>query len=572
MVRKLIIFCCLASFIPALSFAQVDFNKQYFNAKALFREGKYNLAMESFKPLIPYDAKNHYSPYASFYYALAAYNQGFKAVAKNTLNQLKSTHPKWDKMEEANFWIGKIHFDDRDYFQGLKVFATIQDKKIQEDVKTLKLAMLSKVTDVETLKMMLEEYPKDETIAKPLAALLSKSTANPDDKAFLESLITKFNFKRTDFIPEAPATYFKDVYSVSVLLPFMVNTLDPSPTPKRNQNVLDLYEGMKQAVDTLGKQGIKISLRAYDTEWKLDKIKSILRTDELKNTDLILGPFFQDEAGPIQEFSFANRTNTFNPVHNNSELIGTNPYAFLYQPSVETLGRKSGEFLSAYAKKKNCMVFYGATKRDSLLAANFVQAAHKNGLKIVAAHKVPKDGSKMILTTLTTPTEFDEFRYPKQFTLSKDSLGSIFVASDDALIYAKVVSSIETRGDQIIVLGSERWIDQTTIDPEKYQSLPIVFTAPNYTNQQKPATIAFNKKFLKVHGRAPSNYSSMGYELMLILGSQLKKNGVYFQETLAKGPVPGFLTEGVSYQQGRSNDLIPFIKFADGKMVVIEKR
>lgn len=570
MVRKLI-FICLVSFIPGLSLAQ-DFNKQFFNAKALFREGKYNLAMESFKPLIPYDAKNNYSAYASFYYALAAYNQGFKAVAKNTLIQLKSTHPKWDKMDEANFWIGKIHFDDRDYFQGLKVFSAIQDKKIQEDINAAKATALTQITDVETLKMMLEEYPKDETIARPLAKLLAVNTSNPEDRSFLEGLIAKFNFKRTDFISEAPASYFKDVYAVSVMLPFMVNTLDPSPTPKRNQNVLDLYEGMKQAVDTLGKQGAKISLRAYDTEWKVEKVKSILKTEELKNTDLIIGPFFQDETVPIQEFSLANRTNTFNPVHNNSEVIGANPYAFLYQPSIETLGRKSGEFLASYAKKKNCMVFYGTSKRDSVLAANFVQAAHKNGLKIMAAHKVPKDGSKMIFTTLTTATEFDDFKYPKQFTLPKDSLGSIFVASDDALIYAKVVSSIETRGDQIIVLGSERWIDQTTIDPEKFHSLPIVFASPNYVNAQKPATIAFTKKFLKLHGRAPSSYSYMGYELMLLLGNQLKKNGVYFQEALAKGPVPGFMTEGVNYQQARSNELIPIIKFTDGRMVVIDKR
>ncbi|HYI78411.1 MAG TPA: hypothetical protein VEW65_12390, partial [Chryseolinea sp.] len=160
----------------------------------------------------------------------------------------------------------------------------------------------------------------------------------------------------------------------------------------------------------------------------------------------------------------------------------------------------------------------------------------------------------------------------KQFTLNKDSLGSIFVASDDALIYAKIVSSIETRRDQIIALGSERWINQTSIDLEKFQTLPIVLSAPNFTNRAKPATIAFEKKYISTHGKPPSDYAAMGYELMLILGNQLKKNGVYFQEAMAKGPVNGFLTEGVNYQDGRSNSLIPFIKFTDGNMVVVEKR
>lgn len=571
MVRKLIFLFGLFAFIHQSGFAQNDYNKQYFNGKALFRDGKYNLAMETFKPLIPYDAKNNFSEYAAFYYALGAYHQGFKAVAKNTLTQLKTNHPTWNKMDEVNFWLGKILLDERDYFQGLKMLSTIQDRKMQQDIDGAKMTALSTVTDPETLKMMYEEHPKDQIIARSLAAILAADQSNPDDKKLLEDLIAKFNFKRTDFIAEAPPSYFKDVYSISVLLPFMVNTLEPSPAPKRNQSVLDLYEGMKQAVDTLDKQGVKLSLRAYDTEWKVNKINSILNTEELKNTDLIVGPFFQDEVKPIHDFSVANRINTFNPVHNNAELLGSSPYAFLYQPDTETLGRKSGEFMATYAKKKNCMVFYGASKRDSLLAANFIQAAHKNGLKIKAAHKVPKDGSRMIFDILTTPTEYDEFRNPIQFTLNKDSLGSIFVASDDALIYAKVLSSIETRRDQIIVLGSERWLSQSTIDLEKFNTLPIILTAPNFPDPQKPACIAFEKKFVRTHGRVPSDYATAGYELMLILGNQLKKNGVYFQGALAKAPVPGYLTEGVDYRQSRSNALIPFIRFTEGEMVVVDK-
>ncbi len=62
--------------------AQVDYNKQFTNGKQLFREGKYNLAMETLKPLLAYDARNPYGEYASFYYAIAAYHQGYKAVAK----------------------------------------------------------------------------------------------------------------------------------------------------------------------------------------------------------------------------------------------------------------------------------------------------------------------------------------------------------------------------------------------------------------------------------------------------------------------------------------------------------
>ncbi|HYG17670.1 MAG TPA: hypothetical protein VD816_02030, partial [Ohtaekwangia sp.] len=174
----------------------VDYNKQYFMAKQLFREGKYNLAMESFKPLIPYDQRNQFSAYASFYYALAAYHQGFLAVAKDMLTQVKSVHPTWDKMDDVNYWLGKAHLESKDYFQGMKTLSYIQDKKLQKDADHVKLKALSTITDAETLKRLRDAYPKDETIAKSLVTLLSKDMANPANRAQVEALVKEYNFKR----------------------------------------------------------------------------------------------------------------------------------------------------------------------------------------------------------------------------------------------------------------------------------------------------------------------------------------------------------------------------------------
>jgi len=572
MVKKILtVLCfCFAGFIVQ---AQIDYNKKYFNAKQLFREGKYNLAMESFKPLIPYDQKNPFSEYASFYYSISAYHQGYRAVAKDQLNQIKKSHPKWDKMDDVNLWIGKIHLDDHDYFQALKVFSTIQDKKIQKDIESIKASALNGISDIETLRMMHEEYPKDKIVAAALAKMLANDLAEPANKEMLEKLVNDFKLKRTEFFIEAPKSFKKDVYSVSVLMPFMLNTLEPTAGKKRNQIILDFYEGVKLAVDTLNKEGAKISLRAYDTERNLNNIKTILNTEELKASDLLIGPFFPEENALIQSFSANNRINVINPFFNNSEFIGDNPFGFLYQPSVETIGKKSGEFLASYSTKKTCMVFYGATKRDSILAQNFEQSAKEHGLTIVASYGIPKDRVKNILTTLATPTEFDEFKYPIEFTLKKDSIGCIFVASDDPLIYAKVISGIETRGDNIIALGSESWLDHTVVSFEKYQTLPIVLASPNFISPQNKNYISFLNKYIKLHGRAPSEYAKTGYDLMLLMGTQLKEQGIYFQENFNKQDfIPGFLCEGYNFQFSRNNQLVPFVRYQDGSMKVIDKR
>lgn len=552
--------------------AQTDFTGQYFNAKTLFREGKYNLAMESFKPLITHDANNKYSEYASFYYALSAYHQNFDAVARDMLNQIKKLYPSWEKIDEVNFWIGKIHMDNKNYFEGLKVWNTIRDKEIKKNIQGLKVQLLSTIDDVETLRMMNEEFPDDEVVARSLAKSLSKHIQDAEYREELEAFIDKYKFKREDFIADVPKTYYRDTYVVAAMFPFMVSTLEANLVPKRNQIILDFYEGLKLAVDTLAHQNINISLRAYDTERRPEKIRRLLQTEELKNADLIIGPFFTDENALIQEFSITNQINVFNPFSNNADMVASNDYGFLFQPSYETFGRKSAEFLAERLKRrKTCMVFYGTSRKDSVQAAAFVQKATEAGLNVVSSMAVPKESSAQIISILATPTEFDEWKNPIEFELKKDSIGAIYVASDDPLIYTKVISGVDTRADSIVIVGSENWLNDNAVDFEKYQSLGVVLAAPGFTTPYNMHYKTFLRKYIKVHGRIPNNYAKLGYEMMLFLGNSLKKYGGYFQDGFNREKLMrGYLFEGYNFQFSHDNQLIPFIKFRSGQLQLIK--
>lgn len=553
--------------------AQVNYQQQYVNAKNLFHEGKYNLAMESFKSLIAYDKNNPFSEYASFYYGLSAYHQGYKSVAKDMFSQIRQLYPTWDQLDEVNLWVAKIHFDNKEYFQAINQLAAIRSSKLQKEIATIKKNEVAEITDLSTLTRLHQEYPRDPIIGERLAVELSKNIDSREDKELFDKLISTFRLKRADLLEDDHPTIYKEKYTVSVMFPFLVNTLDPSPGRKRNQVVLDLYEGMKLAIDSLAKQGIQISLRAYDTERSPEKIRRILEYDELKSSDLIVGPLFQEENRLIQNFSKLYKINLFNPVSNNFDLVRDNPYGFLFQPAWETMGKFSAEFLSTYLTNKKCLVFLGDTKRDSVMSMSFVNAALTSGLKITGIERFTRDNTAKILQILATPTEFDEFKYPKQFTLPKDSLGCIFVTSEDPLIFSKVISSVTTRGDKITILGSESWLDNTT-DYEKLQSLGVIMLASNYSSPNNPTYRAFQNKFARVHGRVSgsgiySNYAKIGYDFMLFAGYLLKKHGVYFQDAFKDGPMKGFVTQGYDFQYSRENHAIPLVQFRDGELVLI---
>ena len=561
-----------------------DFKKQYKNARDFFRDGKYNLAMEAFKPLMVYDKNNPYTEYASFFYAQSALRQNYSAVARDMLLQIKRLYPDWDQINEVNYWLAKIYFDKGEFFQGMSVLREVRQEDYieQQEIARVKRHYLSRISDPEVLRMMYEEYPEDVEVGKLLARSIALQPYGKQDTELLNAVIAKFNLPTENYVGlSGPAPVFKDTYTVSVLFPFLASTLEPTLTKKPNQLILDLYEGMRMAVDTLFRQGTKIRLLAYDTERSpaepergQEAIRKLLELEELKHTDLIVGPIFREELRQVQEFSESRWINMINPVSNNSEFMGDNPYGMLFQPSLESLGFRSAELLASRTRNKNCMILYGDTPKDSVMATTFHQRAKDLGLNVVWSEKFKRETAERILSILAKPTEFDEFKNPIQFTMKLDSIGSIFVASDNPLVYTKVISSVEARGDSVLVVGAESWLDNPSVDLAKYEKLHIMFAAPNYTPYTEPAFLNFRKAYIRSHGAFPPeymNYTKVGFEFMMIIGRALKTHGVYFQEGLMKdGPVPGYLTRKFQFAPGRDNIGFPFVYFRHGDLIPVE--
>jgi len=545
-----------------------DFRKQFRQAKDLYEGKQYSAAMVAFKPLTVYDQTNPFPEYASYYYALSAQQLGYGSVAKDMFLQIKKLYPTWDQQKEVDFWLCKLYFDQGDIFQALKVASQITDQSLQPNLTELKRYYLDKVNDSETLKMVLEDYPEEREAGRALLKILGKQPFHLQENSMMELLITKFNLPREKLvIIETPKPVFKDSYRVALIMPFLAATLDPSPVVKRNQFVLDIYDGVKLATDSLRKQGINLEILAYDNERSPDVTRKILSQDELKTADVIIGPLFPEEAKPVLEFALTNQVNTVvNPASNTIDFA-PHPFSFLFQPSHETLGIRSAEWVAEHVRRKNCLVYYGETVKDSVIAFAFIKKALELGVKVVYAEEVRKETSASILTNLVSATEHDEWKNPLQFKLKKDSLGSIFVASDNELIYSKVVNGVETRGDSITVIGQESWLTDSSIDYSKFERTRVNLAAPNYRAMSNPAYTEFRKKFIRKHGLLPGEYATLGYEVTMMLGQFFAKYGAHFLELMPAGEaLSGHLGAGFMLLPAHDNGQVPFINFRNGSI------
>src|SRR5205085_1734936 len=152
-----------------------------------------------FKPLIVYDKDNPSPEYSSFYYAAAACELGYKAVAKDMFLQIRNLYPNWNQMAEVNYWLARIYFDQREYFQGLHVLHELQASQLTDDIAQMKRHYLAEITDVETLRMAAEEYPGDAEVARAFARMLALEAFKPSSRNTFDSLTALFGFRKEEF-------------------------------------------------------------------------------------------------------------------------------------------------------------------------------------------------------------------------------------------------------------------------------------------------------------------------------------------------------------------------------------
>ncbi len=572
----------LAAWTTSASIAQnINYQQQYLRGKELFNDGKYALARETFKPIIPKNSANPFSEYATFYGALAAYYDGHPAAAREMLLQSRERFPTWSKHDEVQYWLAKIYFESEDTYLALNALKSVKDKEVKEDADKMTYHFLHTNHDVFEIKAFYEDYPENTVLGRVLAEKISAQPLKEQDKDLLNELIRKFDLDADKLkIAAVEETVYKETYRIAVLLPFMVEELNANDRRRPNQFVLDFYQGLRMAIDSLSeKEGISLEMYAYDTKRDSITTSRILGKPELKTMDLIIGPLYPQPAELVSQFALDNKINMVNPLSNSVEFTGNNPYVFLFNPSVATIGEVSAEFAYDSFGEGPGLVLIGETRNNRVMGEAFADTYNEKGGELLMVRQIDKDNSREILDILLAEGAMikdisNDEEEENELAIARDSLSFIFVASDNSLIFSKVISAVETRGDNVQIIGSSAWLEIPVVKYEVFERLKTHFYAPSYITYNSPAYRSFRSRYVKKHRTPPTEYAAKGFELGVFFGNNLDKFGKYPQTAWNKeGRQSGILTEGYLFTQSQDNQLVPFLEFGDdGLEVIIRKR
>lgn len=187
--------------------------------------------------------------------------------------------------------------------------------------------------------------------------------------------------KQKEVAPAGPG-----VARVGVMLPF----LDHSSEGTR---MVEYYRGVRAALDTLSKEGIKTEVNLWNINKDSVLTKVLAHNPSIAKQNIILGPLYTSQVHTLAEFCRKNNVALVMPFSIDADDATTNPNVFqIYQSDSQLAGRSIGAFIERFAKTHRPIFVNTNTPQDGKYA--FTKALRET---------LQSRGIKEELTDINTP-------------------------------------------------------------------------------------------------------------------------------------------------------------------------
>ena len=553
----------LAGLSPMISLGQQDPDSQFKFGYELLMEGKYDLAMEIFKPLSSHNSDYAHREEAAYYFAQAAKKAGYLYQARQMMIHSVTQFRDWENLDNSYLLLTEIYFLQGDFQNGCANLKNLQSEEKQVKGREMKVLYVNRISDPDSLKQLYFTFPEDRDIALKLASIISTPPFEPGDELLLENIIDFFSLDPEHFNMATKRIYKKDIYNVAVLLPFKWKITQTNNQYFKNKFAYSIYSGILRAADTLNGLGIPVLIRPYDTEQSSFKMEEILADSSLAEADMIIGPMYPHLSRKVLEYGRSMRINVVNPLSKNLDLIKDNPYGYLFQVPVEV----SSLVLSKLA-------FDSAWYDDSLAHPGVIlNDWEKDSLLLEGYIGEFKEDSTFELDSIIIfdPTDQEQIsNYIHRDTLDSISISHIFIPSNNKALASRVLSSADKVDGSFPILGHSSWFEYSNISLEQLERRRVYFIYSDWIRWNEKLFWLLQKE--PKFDQKPDYYTCLGYEILFFFGRALKNHGRFFQDGLIKeGPQQGFFFPGFDYSKGNYNSFTPLVRVKDNRLEWLNK-
>lgn len=582
--------------------------KQLFDeGKMLFDQEQFALALSKFEPLTAMTTDNDMVRYASYYYAISAYQSGDKATAKNAFKQIQEKYPNWSIEDDLNYWRGVIAVEEGQTIDAFQYLNQVNSSELSSSIKVLKEKALTSVNYIEQLKSLLIAFPEN-MVASKLASLLLQQDVQEQDLALIEQLQSEYELEISLTAEGIASSPKKEVYNVGLFLPYAYRNDSARLAQLESNWTTRMYYGALLGIEKLSEEGISINLVNIDTRDANLRLDQMIASGQLDSLDLIIGPVTQTAVESMTKFSKEHKINMINPLSSNSEILNENPFAFLYYPSNESLAIQSANYATQhFTRNKNAAIFYSGSadyeraqlyreliEKDSFNVPIFMRVGPDESVKIqqlfVEEEEVERDSAEVAnmfaeMDSLRAAGDQNWKKYSDRdfvydtLKILPDSIGHIFIASDISSLATSALSGIAARPDTIEFLSSSRFlVAEQSLSFTQLERLNAILVGSNHMDYSTPQVAEFRRKYVEAYLASPVKEERLGdaymaYDMVVTFGRLLHQYGKYFQVGLRrKDKVGGDLTESLNYRLSNDNRYMPYLKVSGVKVVKVENQ
>lgn len=352
-------------------------------------------------------------------------------------------------------------------------------------------------------------------------------------------------------------------YNVAFFLPLYLNMCDTigwgdgsGKIYGKSKMFVDFYIGAMMALQDLKSKGMSFNVKVIDTRGDSTYVANYLKTTDLSNFDLFIGPAFSGELSVVGDYAWEHQINIVSPLSVKNDFITHNPYAFQVSPSFDIQMKYVAEFLTQ-VDSKNYIVIHNGNSQEQDYISEF---------------------KRQLYSTISSEN-LDQVRYHEYyyFNANGDLLNSAFVKgkeniviipSTDRSFVTDVIGKINGYSYEydITVFGQSRWEMFESIDIDNLFNTNMHFLSNSYINYTEPQIIEFVSQFRNMFKLEPSKTAFQAYDITTYFCSALNKYGKDFRRAIMFHKVPLLQTSlnfmPTTDQGGYQNTAIFIVNYA----------
>ena len=390
-----------------------------------------------------------------------------------------------------------------------------------------------------------------------------------------------------NFIPNT-----NKLFKIALMIPLSLEEIDSldydqfflTPQPYfKSFRFIQFYEGALIAMDSMVKQGMNVEMHVYDVDKNLTKTKKVLNRKELRNMDLIIGPFFNNSFNQVALYAGNFNIPIVNPltyrdavVTNYKTVIKVKPTTVAQEPILET-------YLEKFALSNKVFLISQTSYLDADKVTNIKntiasvipsQVSISNNELMDLSYQVAQRDTLYVIDSLPPPFTFenteilpgllesslsDSTTFNNNLIRINYSVDSLYPFLNNAsalrnnlvILYGTKKSFIldvlnrinESRDTfNVKLIGIPTWERISNLSNSKMNNLNLTYFASSYINYTLPENKYFISTFRKSYGTEPNNYGFSGFDVtyyflsaLFHLDNNLERCLEFYPMTLTQG-------------------------------------